>query len=88
MSDNSKHTSKIDISVLSVLSVLRERINAHLKRARAEERHALNSMMEDWEKYDDAFGIEYVFVMGKQEAFESIMKLIDNFSYSNGPLQV
>ena len=80
MSNDLKYTPKNGIPVLSEL---RERISAHLKGAQAEERYALKRIAEDWERYDDAYGIEYVFAMGKQEALESIMTLIDDFSYGS-----
>ena len=77
MDDNSKHTSKIDISEL------KKSINIRFKAARAEEQRAFDRMFDECEHQAERGRIDYVLALGKQEAFKSIMKLIDNFSYES-----
>ena len=82
MSDNPKFTSKNDISEL------REKVNIRFKAARAEAQRAFDRMFDDCDQRAERNRIEYLLALGKQEAFESIMELIDNFLYSYGLLRV
>ena len=77
MNNDLKHTSTIDIFEL------RERINIRFKAALAEEQRAYNSMFDECEQRAERNRIDYLLALGKQEAFESIMTLIDNCSYES-----
>ena len=80
MSNDLNHTSKIDVSKL------KERINIRFKAARAEEERAYTRMNDEWEQNPEASRVEYVYALGKQAAFESIMMVIDNFSYGSSEI--
>ena len=78
MSNSSKHTS------MTNMLELRGRINLRFKAALAEEQHAYDLMLDQSdEQLTERSRIDYLLALGKQEAFESIMTLIDNFSYGS-----
>ena len=73
MNNNSKLTSSID------MLELRERVNIRFKAAHAEEKRAFCSMFDESGQRAERSRIDYLLALGKQEAFESILTLIDSF---------